>query len=101
MNRPDSIRTIGSGDGFDSGKESTMNMVFSSENYWVLAYPAEHGIELVDKTGGRSLFIQGAAAERFSDSMTEIVIDNGADSEEVDEYLDEYCAGYATPFVFH
>lgn len=78
-----------------------MNMVFSSDNYWVLAYPAEHGIELVDKTSGRSMFIQGAAAERFRDSINEIVADTGNDSDEIEDYLDECCAGYAVPFVFH
>lgn len=77
-----------------------MNMVFSSDNYWVLAYPAEHGIELVDKSSNRSMFIQGAAAERFRDSINEIVAAGHADSEEIEDYLDEVCADQARPIVF-
>lgn len=77
-----------------------MHIVYNSDQFEVLAYPAEHGLELVDKAGQRSLFIQGEIADRFHQSMREVV-GEGVDSETVDDFLDEYCSGSAQPIIFH
>jgi hypothetical protein len=76
-----------------------MDMFYNSEEYSVMAYPAQYGFELVDKTGHRSLFIQGARAEQFHKAIREVV-GHGTDTETVDDFLSEYCAGAAKPIVY-
>ncbi len=39
-----------------------MNVVYNSTQYAIVAYPARQAFELVDKTGKRSLFVQGSVA---------------------------------------
>lgn len=75
-----------------------MDTFYSSDEYSVLAYPAQYGFELVDKTGNRSLFIQGARAEQFHRAIREVV-GEGTDTETVDDFLADYCAGAARPIV--
>lgn len=77
-----------------------MNMFYNSDEYSVVAYPAQYGFELVDKAGNRSLFIQGVRAEQFHRAIREVV-GSGTDTETVDDFLSEYCAGAAKPIVFH
>ena len=36
-----------------------MNVVYNSDHYSVLSYPAQDSVELVDKSAGRMLFLQG------------------------------------------
>lgn len=78
-----------------------MNIVYSSEHYAVLAYPSQHGYELVDKENKRSLFIQGDVADRFQHSINQVVRESHSDEDEIDEFLDAYCADSARPISFH
>lgn len=75
-----------------------MNVVFNSEHYAIFAYPTEHGYELVDKAGGRSLFMQGLAAERFGDAVRH-ALDEDRDGEAVEDYLDSVTVGAACPII--
>lgn len=77
-----------------------MNVVYNSEHFSVLAYPAQEGFELVDKTGHRMLFLQGASAWHFRAAIEEIPEDDRTE-ENIDAFLDEYCADSARPIVFH
>lgn len=76
-----------------------MNIVYDSTHYAILAYPAQEGFEVVDKEGGRALFIQGEMAFRFRQAIDEIPAEQ-RDEEAIDEFLDGYCIG-ARPFSFH
>jgi len=76
-----------------------MNVIYSSEHFWVFAYPAEHGFELLDKDGLRTLFLHGASARHFCHAMEEIP-EAERDEETMDAFLDDYCAGAARPIVF-
>ncbi len=77
-----------------------MNVVYSSDHYWVLAYPAQQGFELFDKASLRTLFLQGPLATHFRSAMEEIP-EGERDEETIDEFLDGYCRGSAKPIVFH
>ena len=46
-----------------------MNVIYSSEHFWILAFPAEQGFELFDKEMHRSLFLHGASASHFRQAM--------------------------------
>lgn len=77
-----------------------MNMVYNSEHYSILAYPAQEGFELVDKEGQRSLFIQGAVAFHFRQAI-DAIPEEERDEETIDGFLDDYCEGFARPLRFH
>ena len=49
-----------------------MNIVYNSDQYSILAYPAQEGFEVVDKSGGRMLFIQGETAFFFRKAIDTI-----------------------------
>ena len=46
-----------------------MNVVYNSEHYSILAYPAQESFELVDKEASRTLFIRGEVAFRFRQAI--------------------------------
>ncbi|HEX6734565.1 MAG TPA: DUF3567 family protein [Azonexus sp.] len=77
-----------------------MNVIYSSEHFWILAYPAQQGFELFDKDGMRTLFLQGASAHHFCHAMEEIPEDE-RDIDTIDAFLDDYCSGAARPIVIH
>ena len=77
-----------------------MNVIYSSDHYWVLAYPAEQGFELLDKDSLSTLFLQGPLAWHFREAM-EGIPEAERDEETIDAFLDDYCAGSARPIVFH
>ncbi len=77
-----------------------MNVIYSSEHFWIFAYPAEQGFELLDKDTRRSLFLQGASAWHFQDAMERLPEDE-RDEESIDAFLNEYCDGTARPIVVH
>jgi len=49
-----------------------MNVMYNSENYYVVEFPGLHGIELVDKTTGRAGFLDGAVEMKFRASMADL-----------------------------
>jgi hypothetical protein len=77
-----------------------MNMVYNSEHFSILAYPAQEGFELVDKEGGRMLFIRGEVAFRFRQAIDSIP-EEERDEETIDEFIENYCKGVASPIRFH
>lgn len=77
-----------------------MNVVYNSELFSVLAYPAQQGFELVDKETRRMLFLQGVQAQCFSAAI-ELIPEAERTEPVIDALLDEYCAGLARPIVFH
>lgn len=76
-----------------------MNVIYSSEHFWIFAYPAQQGFELFDKECLRTLFLQGASAKHFTLAMEEIPEDE-RNEESIDAFLDDYCTGSAKPIVF-
>ena len=77
-----------------------MNVVYDSDLYAIVAYPLRQAFELVDKAGGRSLFVQGSVALGLRDAIDSIPFED-RDEESIDSLLDDYCAGAARPITYH
>jgi hypothetical protein len=77
-----------------------IRIVYNSQQYAIVAYPAHEALELVDKTCSRSLFVQGVVAGELRRAI-ESIPDEQRSEESVDALLDEYCAGSARPIVLH
>jgi len=77
-----------------------MNVIYNSENYYVVEYAAEHGYELVDKHAARGAFLHGEAADRFLISMKHAIAED-ASAEHVDDFLDQFDMLLNQPIVFH
>jgi hypothetical protein len=71
------------------GVNTCMNIVYNSENYYVVEYPQEHGYEVVDKQAGRGTYFQGNVAEKFRVSMLGALGEDPS-SENVDEFLYDF-----------
>ena len=66
-----------------------MNIVYNSDNYYVVEYPVEHGYEVVDKQSSRGTYFQGNVADKFRESML------GALGEDPSpEHLDDFLSGF-------
>lgn len=77
-----------------------MNVVYNSEQYAIVAYPARQAFELVDKTGGRTLFVQGSVAVSLREAIDRIPYAE-RDEESIDSLLDDYCVGATRPIIYH
>ncbi len=77
-----------------------MNVIYNSENYYVVEYPAQHGYELVDKHSARGTYLQGDSADKFLESMKNAIAED-ASAENVDDFLDKFDVLFNNPVVFH
>jgi len=77
-----------------------MNVIYNSENYYVVEYPDERACEVVDKNGARSTFFQGDVAAQFMESMQTAVTEN-ASVEHIDEFLGSFDVLLIHPIVIH
>ncbi len=68
-----------------------MNVLYNSENYYVVEFPGQRGVELVDKHRGRGAFLEGAVEVKFRASMADLV-SHDQSAESVDEFLGHYDA---------
>ncbi len=77
-----------------------MNIIYSSDSYYVVEYPAQHGYELVDKRSQRGTFFQGDVADRFVQSLQAAAAED-ASVERVDDFLDSFDVLLNQPLVIH
>ncbi len=77
-----------------------MNVIYNSDNYYVVEYPAQHGFELVDKQCQRGTYLQGDVADRFAQSMRTAVAETGS-IEGVDEFLGNFDILMNQPVLYH
>ncbi len=77
-----------------------MNLVYNSQNYSVVEYPAQGGYELIDKQGGTTSFMLGDAAMKFRASIQEVIAKNPT-VESVDEFLDDFEPASEQRLVYH
>ena len=79
-----------------------MHMLYNSESFVVVRFdvpgsdaaapssaPTRGGFEIVDKSAGKGIFIEGALAERFHQGVEAL-----AKNDPTPEQIDEYIAGY-------
>jgi hypothetical protein len=74
--------------------------MYNSENYYVVEFPGRHGIELVDKTMGRSGFLEGAVEVKFRASMADLAASQ-PNEELVDDFLGDYDALLINSVALH
>ncbi len=77
-----------------------MNIIYSSDNYWVVEYPAGQGFEVVDKHAARGTFFSGDVAEKFAQSMKNAIAED-ASAEHVDEFLGNFDILFNVPVMYH
>jgi hypothetical protein len=77
-----------------------MNVMYNSENYYVVEFPGRRGIELVDKTTGRGGFLEGDVERKFRASMADLAAGEPTE-ESVDAFLENYDALLITPVTAH
>ena len=77
-----------------------MNIVYNSENYYVVEYPQEHGYEVVDKHASRGTFFQGDVADKFRASMMGAFGEDPS-AEHVDEFLSDFGGPISFPMTVH
>lgn len=77
-----------------------MNVMYNSENYYVVEFPGRGGIELVDKTAARGGFLEGAVELKFRASMADLAAGDPS-VESVDEFLRHYDALLTHPMSVH
>jgi hypothetical protein len=66
-----------------------MDILYNSDNFYVLEYLYGRGYEVMDKNAGRGTFLLGDVADRFRTSMI------GAIQEDASvEHVDEFLAGF-------
>jgi hypothetical protein len=75
----------------DEAPTIMMNVIYNSDDYYVVEYPAEHAYELVDKRTARGTFFQGDVAEKFAQSLHSAVAE-----EATAEHIDEFLGGFDT-----
>ena len=78
-----------------------MYVIYNSENYYVAEYPPQHGYELVDKHCQRGAFFQGDVADKFAQSLRDVVAKDGASVERLDEFLSDFDVLMVQPVLCH
>jgi hypothetical protein len=77
-----------------------MNVVYNSDNYYVVEYADQRGFELVDKLSRRSTFFHGDVAQRFAHSINGVIAED-ASAENIDEFLGNFDVLMGQPLVLH
>ena len=77
-----------------------MNVVYNSENYYVVEFAHPRGYELVDKVSRRSTFFHGDVAEKFVRSINGVIAEN-ASPEHIDAYLCNFDILMGQPLALH
>lgn len=89
-----------------------MNMIYNSENYCVVEFPAGQstpeatpafrgGYEIVDKNARREIFIDGPLAVSFRDRVSALMNSDTSTTDDVDLLLDGFTALMQQPVVLH
>ena len=77
-----------------------MNVLYNSDNYYVVEFPGHCGVELVDKQRGCGAFLEGAVETKFRASMASLV-SHEENAESVDEFLAHYDALLTNRVLLH
>lgn len=77
-----------------------MNVIYNSENYYVVEFPGQRGVEVVDKHRGRGTFLEGAVELKFRASMADLA-SHDQDADSMDEFLGHYDALLTQRVLLH
>ncbi|MBL8491912.1 MAG: DUF3567 family protein [Rhodocyclaceae bacterium] len=68
-----------------------MQVVFNNPMMYVIDYPAEDAVEILDKRAGRVGLMQGATADRFRREFNEFLSEE-RDEDQLADFMDAYSA---------
>lgn len=85
-----------------------MLMIYNSPNYYVVEFAADNGdhalsaggYEIVDKTAGREIFLDGTLARQFREEVQKLIASEPSE-DEVDEFLGQFDTFMTSPVVLH
>jgi hypothetical protein len=77
-----------------------MQMVFNNSLLYVADYPAQDGIEIIDKRNASSGFLRDAAAQSFRAAFAEFM-SGEPEMDEFDDFIDHYAAMLNQPAIIH
>lgn len=84
-----------------------MNMIYNSPSYCVVEFELDDaamanlgGFEIMDKAARRETYIDGALAERFRETVAQLV-ENEPSMEEIDDYLSSFEYLMQQPLALH
>jgi hypothetical protein len=89
-------------------KERNMNLIYNSEQYSVVEFGADNGLEalrfggyeIMDKSGKREIFIGGTLARSFREEVENLIASEPS-IEEIDDFLGKYDALMRQPVTLH
>src|SRR3954463_14817337 len=85
---------------FTSAVNGLMNIVYNSDNYYVVEYPVQPGYEVVDKQSSRGTYFQGDVADKFRESMLGALGEDPS-PKHVDEFLSDFGGVVNFPMTMH
>lgn len=68
-----------------------MQVVFNNPMMYVIDYPAEDAVEILDKRAGRVGLMQGATADRFRREFNEFLAEE-RDEDQLADFMEAYSA---------
>lgn len=68
-----------------------INVVYNNPMLYVIDYPSEDAVEILDKRSGRVGIVRGALAQRFRHDFG-ILVAEEADEERFEDFIDSYDA---------
>lgn len=77
-----------------------MNLLYNSDNYYVVEFPGHCGVELVDKHKGRGTFLEGEVEMKFRVSLADLA-SRQPNEESFDEFLGNYDALLTNRVLLH
>lgn len=77
-----------------------MQVVFNHPLMYVIDYPAENAVEMLDKRVGRLGFFRGSEAERFRLEFDAFLAEE-RDEDQLEEFIDSHSARVTQPVRRH
>lgn len=77
-----------------------MMIVFDNPVLYVVDYPAQDAVEVIDKRVSRGVFMRDEAARRFRSELKDLVATD-PDIEAFDDFLDAYPSLFSQPAIYH
>jgi hypothetical protein len=81
-------------------QETAVQMMFNHPLMYVIDYPDENAVEMLDKRAGRMGYVQGEVAERFRHEFG-IFLAEDRDEEQLEEFIDAHSAMLTLPASRH
>jgi hypothetical protein len=77
-----------------------MNVLFNNPLLYLIDYPGQDALEILDKRSGRMGFVRGATAERIRFEFGNFLMEDH-DQEEFEDFIDSYGSILDHPLTRH